>query len=127
MTVLHCIVWCAVAAGKVTMATIDRALGRALTAKMSVPSHPVCNSHHLCSCRHASNSESGTPWSTKHCDGRRRLGLFDPPSIQPYTKYGLKDLSAPAYLAALADAAAQSFVRTLSNETLPSPSRFQWA
>ena len=45
MTVLHCIVWCAVAAGKVTMATIDRALGRALTAKMSVPSHPVCNSH----------------------------------------------------------------------------------
>ena len=49
-------------------------------------------------------------------DGRRRLGLFDPPSIQPYTKYGLKDLSAPAHLAALADAAAQSFVRILSNE-----------
>ena len=126
MTVLHCIVWCAVAAGKVTMSTIDRALGRALTAKMSVRSHPVCNSHFTQSSsrsRHALNDG-------KCCglgDGRRRLGLFDPPSIQPYTKYGLKDLSAPAHLAALADAAAQSFVRTLSNETLPSPSRFQWA
>ena len=122
MTVLHCIVWCVVAAGKVTMSTIDRALGRALTAKMSVPSHPVCNSHHLAAVNALNDG--------KCCglgDGRRRLGLFDPPSIQPYTKYGLKDLSAPAHRAALADAAAQSFVRTLSNETLPSPSRFQWA
>ena len=123
MTVLHCIVWCVVAAGKVAMSTIDRALGRALTAKMSVPSHPVCTSHHLAAVMtHALNDG-------KCCglgDGCRRLGLFDPPSIQPYTKYGLKDLSAPAHRAALADAAAQSFVRTLSNETLPSW-RCRWA
>ena len=117
MTVLHCIVWCAVAAGKVTMSTIDRALGRALTAKMSVPSHP-CLQQSSSRSRHALNDG-------KCCglgDGRRRLGLFDPPSIQPYTKYGLKDLSAPAHRAALADAAAQSFVRTLSNS-----SRCRWA
>ena len=96
------------------MSTIDRALGRALTAKMSVPSHPVWLQQSSSRSRHALNDG-------KCCglgDGRRRLGLFDPPSIQPYTKYGLKDLSAPAHIAALADAAAQSFVRTLSNETL---------
>ena len=63
----------AVAAGTVTMATIDRALGRALSAKM-------------------------------------KLGIFDPDSGSPYTKYTIGDLSSPAHIAALAEAAAQSFV-----------------
>lgn len=69
----------AVAAGTVSLSTIDRALSRALTAKM-------------------------------------RLGIFDPDSGSRYLKYDMNDLSSPAHVAALADAAAQSFV-LLSNPT----------
>lgn len=67
----------AVAAGTVSMATIDRALSRAVSAKM-------------------------------------RLGIFDPDSGSPYLNYDIDDLSSPAHVAALAEAAAQSFV-LLSN------------
>ena len=75
----------AVQAGTVTMATIDTALARSLTARM-------------------------------------RLGIFDPPSTCEYTELTIEDIGAKneAHAAALAAAAAQSFV-LLRNENSALP------